>query len=154
MKTIPLTKGYVALVDDTDYDLLSQWKWTASVGPYTVYAYRKSGPSECQQNILMHRVILQARLGARIDHWDGNGLHNWRGNLRFCTPRQNMLNQRIRSDNTSGYRGVGWQKRERRWRVKLFGKTVGYFKAKDDAVEFRTKQELEHYGEWSPLLRP
>lgn len=40
VKTIQLTKGYEALVDDEDYDWLSQWKWTARPSRSTVYAYR------------------------------------------------------------------------------------------------------------------
>jgi hypothetical protein len=35
-KEIPLTKGYVALVDDDDFDWLSQFKWHISHDGYAV----------------------------------------------------------------------------------------------------------------------
>jgi hypothetical protein len=45
VKEIPLTKGYVTLVPDEDFELLNQWKWYAHVrksknGKIHVYAYR------------------------------------------------------------------------------------------------------------------
>lgn len=32
MKTLPLTKGQVAFVDDEDFEFLNQWKWSAVKG--------------------------------------------------------------------------------------------------------------------------
>ena len=41
-----------------------------------------------------------------IDHKDENKLNNQRYNLRLATHSQNMINKKIRKDNTSGYKGV------------------------------------------------
>lgn len=105
MKTIVLTKGFVALVDDADFDLLNQWKWTASVQPSTVYAYRKVPPF-WKNNMRMHSFILGTEPGEPVDHIDHNGLNNQRHNLRRCVTTQNNGNSRIAKHNTSGLKGV------------------------------------------------
>jgi hypothetical protein len=56
-------------------------------------------------------------LGRRehVDHVDGNTLNNTRANLRIATPTQSHWNSRKRSNNTSGYKGVSWDKRAKVW---------------------------------------
>lgn len=55
---------------------------------------------------LLHRVVTQCPRGMVVDHINGNGLDNRRANLRVCTHAQNSLNTKLRSDNTTGYKGV------------------------------------------------
>lgn len=87
MREIQLTKGYVALVDDEDYDSLIKFKWSAKVNKHTVYAYR----SEKGKCIWMHRSILNIDNcnDLRGDHLDHNGLNNQRSNLRIATHSEN-----------------------------------------------------------------
>src|ERR1043165_2122866 len=94
-REIPLTQGYVALVDDCDYEWLSQWKWCAHVakGGRTAYAFRAKG-------IAMHRVIMNAPEGMDVDHRDHNGLNNTRANLRICTHAENQRNMNHRTKKT------------------------------------------------------
>ncbi len=54
MKRIPLSQGKFALVDDEDYDFLSQWKWLYHPAGYAI----QSGGSRSY----MHRLILK-RMG-------------------------------------------------------------------------------------------
>lgn len=120
MKKIPLTRGIFAIVDDADFDILSQWKWHAlKAGDRTYYAVRslprrKGLP---RQKIFMHRVILDC-LGSSlvVDHVDGDGLNNQRSNLRLVTQGQNSLNRkRLSTTNKSGYTGVYWSKQKNKW---------------------------------------
>jgi hypothetical protein len=94
--------GLVALVDDADYDWLSQWNWTA------ISTHRKNGGyavrMENQKMILMHRQILDAPEGAEVDHINGNGLDNRRSNLRFATRRQGQANRRLFTNSKSGFK--------------------------------------------------
>jgi hypothetical protein len=106
MKEIPLTQGYVALVDDEDYGRVSLYKWYAHKDPSSdpnrplIYAQRSSRrPDGKRFTLLMHRFIL-GDSGPDIDHWDRNGLNNQRGNLRACNQSQNNANGRMGKHST------------------------------------------------------
>jgi hypothetical protein len=112
MKKINLTRGYVALVSDIDYlRVLKAGPWYAHVQKgRTVYAernvYKDDGSHTLQK---MHRFILGLTDPTILtDHKDGNGLHNWRRNLRKATHSQNNCNKAVRKDNTSGYANVSF----------------------------------------------
>ena len=101
-KKIPLTKGKFAIVDNEDYERVSQHKWHFSGR----YAVRKvNGVNE-----MMHRIINNAPAGQYTDHIDGNGLNNVRKNLRNCSQSQNIANRGKQSNNQSGYKGVSLQR--------------------------------------------
>jgi hypothetical protein len=99
-KSIPLTQGKIAIVDDEDYDWLCQYKWHAI---FHDKWYAATG----KKHILMHRILLgitdKTIWG---DHKDGDGLNNVRKNIRVTTPLQNGQNKKKFRTNKSGYRGV------------------------------------------------
>ncbi len=102
MKEIELIHGHKTLIDDEDFEYLSQWNWTMfSVGD-SHYACRYSK----RKKILMHRVIMEADMGQEVDHRNGSGLDNQRINLRLCTHAENMRNRKLNKNSTSGYKGV------------------------------------------------
>ena len=87
---------------------------------------------------LSHRLIFMFHHGyfpPEVDHIDGNKSNNKIENLRAATHSENLKNQKLRYDNTSGIKNVGWAKREQRWRVRLTvngkDKHIGYFKDRD-----------------------
>lgn len=99
MKTIPLSKNMVALVDDADYDFLSQWKWSASLESrgtkwYAIRWSRKSEHGEGKRfKIRMHRVLMglpHKDESVVVDHKDRNGLNNQRSNFELVTQTENM----------------------------------------------------------------
>ena len=98
MKKIPLTKGKFALVDDEDFERLSQFKWHYGKG----YAARKTN----EDYIYMHKEILGIGKKQEGDHKNGDKLNNQRANLRTCTHAQNMFNRRTQKNNVSGVSGV------------------------------------------------
>src|SRR3990167_1012358 len=104
MKTIKLTQGKVALVDDTDYDLLSKYSWCLHTKRYA--CSRING-----KVILMHIFLLGKQKGKEIDHINRNKLDNRRENLRFVTRSINCFNVDIDKANKSGFKGVSWDKR-------------------------------------------
>lgn len=100
MRTIKLTKGYETIVDDSDFDYLSQWKWYACEHQSRiVYARRRDGIGFRY----MHSYLIDVPKGMECDHVNGNPLDNRRSNLRIVTHEDNMQNKRV-----SKYRGILW----------------------------------------------
>jgi hypothetical protein len=151
MREIPLTQGKVALVDDEDYERLSCHKWRALRNKNRWYAMRDGGG----RKILMHREIMGAPQGLQVDHIDGNGLNNQSCNLRICTNAENQHNQGVRSSNTSGFKGVSWYKRYRKWQVaiRIDGerKYLGYFSNKVEAARAYDNAAKRYHGEFARL---
>lgn len=82
---------------------------------YGLYANLSNG--QAQRTMPLHRSVLVDETAVHIDHKDGDGLNNTRANLRAATRAQNHWNRRKSSHNTSGYKGVTWNKQHRRWRA-------------------------------------
>jgi len=115
MKTIELTQGRHAIVDDDDYEWLMQHKWHYH---RTGYARRGSGGRKQHRKLYMHREIAKAPSGFDVDHINGNTLDNRKSNLRICTRKENIRNQKlisVKRRKTSVYKGVSWDKRDGRW---------------------------------------
>lgn len=102
MREIPLTKGKVAMVDDSDYEFLNQWKWYANEIKGIWYAFRgvrlpKTGFRQYGKvvQVAMHRQLIGTNgRWDIIDHKDGNGLNNQKSNLRICTNSENLRNSK------------------------------------------------------------
>jgi AP2 domain. len=158
MIEIPLTQGHVALIDDEDYELVSQYKWCARWSPgmrsyYAVTNIRK--PDGKRIHLQMHRLITNAQKGEVVDHINHNTLDNRKSELRLCTHSQNLHNQGRNSKNTSGYKGVHWYKRYKKWQaqIKLNGKKIhlGYFSTPEEAHAAYCKAALELHGEFAKV---
>ena len=126
VKQIELTQGKVALVDDADFEWLSQWNWCADhqSGENGWYARRGARLGEEGQwtKVRMHQEILavpHAHGAQQVDHRDGNGLNNQRSNLRICTHDQNCRNRQKASGLSSQYKGVYWDKERSRWHAQI-----------------------------------
>ena len=118
---VPLTRGYEAVIDAADVPLVEGKNWHAFVKrrndgtTLAVYAARSSPRAGGKQNtIFMHRILLSAD-SEETDHRDGDGLNNRRANLRPATKSQNMHNQRLASNNKSGFKGAYWHSFARKW---------------------------------------
>lgn len=105
-KRIPLTQGKFAIVDDTDFDWLNQWKWYTHADLITYYATRWVYKPKPRRRVFMHRLILSPPKDMMTDHINGNGLDNRRCNLRVCTSSQNQQNSRKHRGCSSIYKGV------------------------------------------------
>jgi DNA-binding protein H-NS len=113
-RLIELSDGYPAIVDDEDYDRARVHSWRRNAGGYVV--------SDVVG--LMHRFIMEPPDDVRLDHVNGDGCDNRRGNLRHATLFQNQYNRAKTRTNTSGFKGVSWNAGWAKWvaRVSVDGK--------------------------------
>lgn len=150
---VPLTKGLYATVDAADADLVGAFNWCAQVGPSNTYAVRNyKNDRGGLTMVLMHRLILGVEAGF-VDHRDGNGLDNRRSNIRPATIGENARNARIRSDNTSGYKGVSFHKVTGRWSatIAINGKSkhLGLFGTPEEAHAVYCVAAKEMHGDFA-----
>lgn len=156
MKAITLTRGFHALVDDEDFEELSKHKWYAWVSKHTCYAKRTININGKKTSVSMHRKILGITDSSiHVDHIDGNGLNNTRLNIRPCSCAENQMNRRAQKNNSSGFKGVTWDKRDRKWkayiRVNKSQINLGYFQDKNKAAEAYDKAAKLYHGDFANL---
>lgn len=152
MKKIKLTQGKYALVDDSDFEFLNQWKWYLSDSGYAIRTkYVRLGLNKyTSKNIRMHRLINNTPEGVSTDHINRNRLDNKRENLRNVTKSQNAINSKIKENNKSGITGVYWDKFTKKWRAEIkfnYKKiSLGRFVNIKDAILARKKGEIKYHG--------
>jgi hypothetical protein len=151
-------KGYAVEIDNEDTDRVLAHSWWVSSSP------EMDGHVICfstkidKKIIKLHRFIMGNPPGMVVDHQDGNRLNNRKSNLRICTVRQNNMNIRITKLNKSGYRGVSFSKKARKWRatISLNGKHLhlGYFAFPGAAsVAYEEAAEI-FYGDNRRIVEP
>lgn len=135
--------------DLDDYNKIKDYTWYSDKDGYIV-----SDTNE--KHTKMHRLIMNAKDGFDIDHI---GMYNTRNdnrksNLRECTRAENCRNKTTFSKNTSGCIGVMWDKRIKKWvvRITVDGNEfrLGSFNDKEDAINARVNGEKEYFKEFAP----
>ncbi len=158
MKTLQLNQGFVALVDDADYERVSAFKWNVLVVRGKVYVRRhEHGPHHNRKVLYLHREILGVTdPRVKVDHRYGDGLDNRRENIRVCSSSQNQMNQKKRSDGLSSqFKGVTARSGKRGVRfqatIKIKGRTnhLGCFGTEIGAALAYDAAAREHFGEFA-----
>lgn len=156
MKQIPLTQGQFTLVDDEDFDWLIVWN------RFAVWEPRMCGFRAVRNHnhrpLYIHRAITNAPKGFTVDHRNLNTLDNRKSNLRVCLHRQNLCNRERSINNTSGYKGVFYNREKRKWEATI---TVNYhcyhlgrFSDPVEAALQYDKAALKFQGEFARLNFP
>jgi hypothetical protein len=119
------------IVDDSDFERLSRYKWHYSNG----YAKVKRPGGK---NVYAHHMVIGRQPGKDIDHINRDRLDVRAANLRFLSHGENAVNGKLRSNNRSGHRGVSWYEPYGKWRVAIHVngrmKNFGYFASKYAAI--------------------
>jgi hypothetical protein len=146
----------VALIDEEDADAVLNHKWHVRREGRRLYYAATNVHRDGQRTILRLHTFLTG--WPIVDHQNHDGLDNRRSNLRQATKCQNQQNQRLRSDNKSGYKGVFWDKRDRKWhaRIRANGRAVSlrYHLTAEDAARAYDAAARELHGEFAWLNFP
>jgi hypothetical protein len=149
-------KGYEIIVDEDMAEFVRSIKWTPSRPAKSTYGVY----FRCYQRVAgvlsvkhwLHRYIISAPEGMYVDHINCNTLDNRRENLRLCTMTENMRNRGKYHNNTVGYRGVTFHKRDNRFQaqIRIDGKRLflGYFLTAEDAHEAYKEASIKYHGEF------
>jgi hypothetical protein len=148
LKRIKLTNKKVALVDDKWYAYLCQFSWQArydqSTGKW--YAARQVH----RKFIYMHREILNAPDYLHVDHINGDTLDNREKNIRLATSAENAWNRDKYKNNTTGYKGVTYEKGRGKFRAQItvHGKPInlGRYDEAIDAALVYDRAARQYHG--------
>jgi hypothetical protein len=156
VKSITLTQGYIALVDDSDYELVRGYKWHVELRKsdnpeYRVIDVSTTTPRDVngkQTQISLHSMILNPKPGEAVYHKDNDPLNNCRNNLCVSTQRAVTRHRRRHTNNRSGFKGV--RKRYHKYHAEIWlqGKSVhlGSFSTATEAACAYNKAAIEHFG--------
>lgn len=157
MKTIPLTQGKVAVVDDEDFELLNQYKWRTDKGSKTFYGIRTFWDRKKKRyySVMLHREIMRTPKGIEVDHINGNGLDDRKQNMRNCTRAEQSWNRPPNTNSASKYKGVCWDKNRKKWTARIgLNRTlmfIGRYDFETSAARAYDKKARELFGEFAWL---
>lgn len=94
-----------------------------------------------KSKFLAHRICFYLAHGVdpgdqQVDHIDGDRLNNHPGNLRLASNADNQANQKLRRENSSGYKGVTYKAARGKWVAQItVGKSYKYLGIYETAEE-------------------
>jgi len=159
VKEIQLTQGYVASVDDEDFERVNQFKWYAHRNKIrtVVYGYTKIN----KKSVMLHRFIMKVNeTKIQVDHRNGDGLDCKKVNMRLCLHGQNQANGKKYKNCSSKYKGVYYSNHAKKWAAQVAtgvsGKPrpLGYFNDEKEAAKAYDKAALELHGEFALINFP
>lgn len=155
MREIPLTRGYVTIVDDEWFDALSAMRWHAVVKPSgKAHARACISNGGTRQYIWMHRRIVNAPHHLQVDHRDGDGLNNIETNLRFATNQQNAINRNAWGPGLKGVQQVRPGCFQAKITIDRRKHCLGSFKSEIEAALAYDRAAKQWHGEFANLNFP
>jgi len=152
-KSIELGSNLYALVDDEDYEAVSQYTWTADIRPNTIYATASMGSRKNRERL--HRFIMKPNADEQVDHINRDGLDCRRCNMRITNHQGNGRNIiQPQTSTGSGYRGVYKHHSSERWIARIRDDTghkkhLGMYATKEEAAKAYDEAAKLYHGEFA-----
>ncbi len=148
--------GSSFLIDIEDFDKVSKYTWFFGKRGYPImHTSRKS--ADVHKTVPLHKYLLEVPTDCDVDHISGDKLDNRRGNLRVCTHQENMFNQKLRCNNSTGFYGVSYHKSANKFEayIHVSGKKyyLGLYENIKDAADVRDAAAIQYFGEYANLNR-
>lgn len=138
------------IIDTEDLSLVQYHKWRFSHNHIVTGLPVKKTQRELSWVILRLDNRDENNKNIVVDHIDGNPKNNKKSNLRICEQKQNVLNKKFMSNNTSGFIGVSYRSDRNRWdpEIRLNGIRchLGYTKTLEEAVYKRMLAEKKLFN--------
>lgn len=132
--------------DLEDYDKIKQYCWHLDKDGYVVANHNNT-------TVKMHRVVMNCKSNAVVDHKRHQNNDNRKSELRVCTHSENSFNKKTPNNNKSGCTGVWRDSQRRKWEayIKVGRKKIhlGRFNTFEDAVTARKCAEEKYFGDFS-----
>lgn len=149
---VELTQGQWTILNTDDWEKIKCYKW------YVIWEEKMKSfyatTTIKKKVVYLHRIIMDSYdTKIHIDHKSHDTLDNRRENLRKTTHQRNHFNTKLPITNTSGYKGVWWNKLRNKWgsQIKINRKKIhlGLFLDPKDAARAYDKKALELFGEFA-----
>lgn len=141
--------GQTFVFDAEDILTVKKYTWGISAGGY-VSANLPGGDV-----LMLHSLLMGAIKGLWIDHISRNKLDNRKSNLRYVSPQQNSFNSGISKNNTTGYKGVYYDKNRKKYQAEIMCSRkkyhLGRFDTALEAAKAYNQKAIELFGEYAFL---
>ena len=129
-----------AYIDVEDVPLLEGYHFSLNKSGY---AYDSS------KDMLLHRLIMDAKENEFVDHKNHNTLDCTRANLRKCTQAENNANRETKALNKLGVKNIRYRFDRNKFMVEFKGRGSKMFDNFYDAYEYRNRRAVELFGDYS-----
>lgn len=140
------TKGNPFLIDKNDYERVKNVCWHMDAHGYILGCVNG-------KEVRLHRFLTKCPETEIVDHINQNKADNRKCNLRIVNHSQNNMNKPMQKNNTSGFVGVNYNKKNRKWTSFIAVNSrqiyLGSFENIQDAAEARKKAEAKYFGAFS-----
>ena len=171
----PTHGTHTVLYDEEDREIVESYKWHISKQGKGKTCYVQTvvidpdkdelfiNPNDKRKRkkrktIHMHRLITKCPKHLVVDHINHNGLDNRKENLRICTHQQNQYNKKLFARNSSGFKGVSWSKRSKKWKAQITPNNkylhLCFFNTKEEAARAYDANAHHYFGEFAFLNYP
>jgi len=114
--------------------------------------------NKIRKHLFIHRLVALAFIPnpenkKQVDHIDNDISNNYLTNLRWATNQENQRNTIISLRNTSGVKGISFDKSSQKWcaQIRINGKgiTIGRYNTIEEAIIARQLKANEVFGSFT-----